>query len=131
MQTYTVTSVAEIVTAVEGFLSAHGGSWLWFRGHTSLTWKLQPAVHRGYNSEDERSFFNEFYQRALIRYDKCPEKMDFAGWLALMQHYGLPTRLLDWSKSPLVAAYFATQNLRYSDATEDACVWMLVPGTLK
>ncbi|MDH4062933.1 MAG: FRG domain-containing protein, partial [Acidobacteriota bacterium] len=41
-------------------------------------------------------------------------------WWALMQHHGAPTRLLDWSASPYVAAYFATQQ---DGSTQDGAVW--------
>ena len=45
----------------------------------------------------------------------------------MMQHYGAPTRLLDWTESPLLALYFALkQNYGYYDAA----IWMLNPSAL-
>jgi hypothetical protein len=93
----------------------------------------------GYTREQERYFSNEFFVRAKLRHHSLPNDDDYAGWLALMQHYGLPTRLLDWTRSPLVAAFFATEAYqRHAEpATElaegadvDACIWALAPGTI-
>jgi hypothetical protein len=61
-----------------------------------------------------------------------PDYDDSAHWLSLMQHYGLPTRLLDWTRSPLIAVYFAVGKYVYDKAldVQDACIWMLAPHLL-
>ena len=64
-----------------------------------------------------------FQQKACSRHADCPPFGHHAQWLFLMQHYGLPTRLLDWSESPLVATYFAVS----SQPSADGALWMLDP----
>jgi len=105
---------------------------LWFRGHRSTKWKLQPAIWRGYNHDDERNFTNRFCARAGTKHQDVPKYEDVASWLSMMQHYRLPTRLLDWSRSPLVALYFALEDYIYDppNDAEDAVIWVLDPHAL-
>jgi hypothetical protein len=102
---------------------------LWFRGHARADWTLLPWARRGYSREQERQFTHGFFARARTRHPSCPRDEDGAAWLALMQHYKVPTRLLDWTSSPLVAAFFATAHHRL-DTVTDAAIWCLSPMLL-
>ena len=115
-----IRSIGDLAREVKA-LTAPGQHWL-FRGQADGRWVLSPSVHRGYTPQQERYLTNEFRVRARSRYYSCPMSNDYPGWLALMQHYGLPTRLLDWTYSPLVAAHFATVN---GPPGRDRAVWRL------
>lgn len=125
-----VASVGELVEIVTD-MSADNRI-LWYRGHRMASWDVLPSIHRGYTPLEERNLTNRFRSRAAIRYSTTPEYDASAGWLSLMQHYGLPTRLLDWTRSPLIAAYFALEQDMPGGTPRkgDAVVWVLLPHQL-
>lgn len=100
----------------------------WWRGHADATWKLVAGAHRpkaGFSLKPnyEVNTTSRFRNGARIRKGDCPNQDDFGGWLLLMQHYGLPTRLLDWSESLLTALYFSVSDPKYD--TVDGALWAL------
>ncbi len=118
-----ISTLAELVRWAGQRVAAHGRHF-WYRG-TRRGHSLVPGAFRGgISPEDEQSLVTAFKLRAPALRPDCPAQGDNGAWLSLMQHYRLPTRLLDWTRSPLVAAYFAVENKRLR---RDAVVWELDP----
>ncbi|NMC60145.1 MAG: FRG domain-containing protein [Candidatus Methanofastidiosa archaeon] len=101
----------------------------WFRGATNgLRHKPLPTVLRKEfgdrsGSYDEFQLTRMFRNRAAVM-GETPPRNDIDQWLFLMRHFGLPTRLLDWTEGALIALFFAVCG---SDLEEDPAVWMIHP----
>lgn len=92
-----------------------------YRGHAREDWKLQPSVGRmkKYEVEKEESIFLKFKMRYHLYTNDMPSTD--IDTLFLAQHYGLPTRLLDWTDNPLIGLWFACQE----EQEFDGCVYTI------
>jgi hypothetical protein len=109
----------------EADTNSHDGglAHIWFRGHADKRWELTPKIFRTKSRIrvfDEEELYGEFGRRG----GSLMGSLSDGGWLPyfVMQHHGIPTRLLDWTDSALVALYFALK-----DSRSDAAVWAINP----
>lgn len=124
-----VTTIDDILQFATALYEKHGMR-IWYRGEENAALSLIPSIQRSQKRLDtERFITNDFYTRAMQILPDAPEKHNYSAWVSLMQHYGLPTRMLDWSISPLVATFFATETWKQTRET-DAGIWVLVPDRL-
>jgi hypothetical protein len=108
-------------------------SWA-FRGQGDADWPLFSSlsryflkfgVHKDAWEQQESRILRIFRRKAHLLIQHLPPDGDSFEWLAMMQHHGSPTRLLDFSWSPFVAAFFALEN-----ANSEVAVWGLFPPGL-
>ncbi|RMD01263.1 FRG domain-containing protein [Aquitalea palustris] len=118
---FKIESAGELISLLSGF----DKNWV-FRGQVCSEWALQPSIERLLPKGaiwPDQSFFSQVENFGLDEFKRGSHhflKDDFVpktklGWLSLMQHHGAPTRLLDFSQSPFVALYFATEFVSYCD----------------
>lgn len=130
-----VNSLVEYVELIEQQISAR-----WYRGAGNTLHTLKPSLYRHPNLEDASSFFQEEYkilkrfrQRSVPYVSSSLRQDDDLSNLFFMQHFGVPTRLLDWTENPYIGLYFALTGASYrkSDGgpeyTSDVAVWILDP----
>lgn len=112
MKTIELHSMAELLTQLNELPNS-----FFYRGQADANWSLQSSLERvvgtGWTVEKAQKF--EDYSISLFRskfhlYDRenIQPESKFA-WLSIMQHYGVPTRLIDFTESPYVALYFALE----------------------
>ena len=101
---------------------------VWFRGQGRKEWRLIPSLAReASHLKAEGALIKRFMQNAAAIQGANPPRDEWE-WMVLMQHHRAPTRLLDWTESPLVALYFAAEETKNSSL--DGAVWCLDPLAL-
>lgn len=103
---------------------------IWFRGHANKNYKLIPSVFRAqtYSIESEKKLIEEFLDKA--KGFTSGRSFDNNEWYFLMQHFGLKTRLLDWTEGYLFALFFALKLNKGDNIFIDPCVWIVNPEEL-
>ena len=102
-----VNSVSEFIEKIVQ-LDKEEGTEIFYRGHADRDWELLPSIFRTPNGvEKEHLLFRDMVAHEPQSFSECKSALDY---LVQMQHYGLPTRLLDMTTNPLVALYFACQS---------------------
>jgi hypothetical protein len=121
---------------IESYIKTNDGKIL-YRGIGKTSYSLLPSLYRhstitniGEFKKLERSLLQEFQSRSIPFVNQGFNRIsDDWDTLFLMQHYGVPTRLLDWTENPFIALYFALTSASYDKMSktymEDSGIWVV------
>jgi hypothetical protein len=121
-----VTSLADYFAAIGGIVSSV--DIFWFRGQPESNRSLTPAALRPQTVSSRQAaldLISDFKRIAEAKLPRLPDADDEFKWAQIAQHYGLPTRLLDWTESATTALYFACLK-----PVLDGIVFVINPTTL-
>jgi len=128
---YETIEVKDTESLVQHLIS-YEAHWM-FRGHSSETWGLDSTLERmlaplGWSPELAKKCedFSLFRFRSNAHHYVTSETLPTSklGWLSLMQHHGVPTRLLDFTVSPFIAAFFAFDGVD-PDQNDRCAIWAI------
>ena len=121
MKTFKAKNIVEYINLIK----RHSYSTFVYRGHANHEWDLIPSllrIERASRARQwnylEKNIIREFKKASqpFLRYQPKNE----IEWLTIAQHHGIPTRLLDWTKSALIGLYFACID---ENESKDGMVW--------
>jgi FRG domain-containing protein len=123
-----ITSLTRFLSDLQKLREQPNSTQMWFRGQSKLEHKLRPTAGRPAEYNGNRvEFFTPTVERRLLTrfrlrtYTHVNRALNEWEAIFLARHYGLPTRILDWTASPLAALYFASTE----NQTEDGTLWAM------
>ncbi|MBX2976809.1 MAG: FRG domain-containing protein [Ignavibacteriaceae bacterium] len=124
---HNIENIQDLLGQLDHIKAELGFEKIWFRGVADTAYGLEPSIfRRAVNPAIEKDLYNKFKVRALPFLDQEPND-NYWEWLFYMQHYGVPTRLLDWSESALIGLAFSVIFREEKHQDKDAALWCLDP----